>query len=228
MLRPITLVIPAAGSGLRLDPQNPKQFLEYRGLKTLEWTLKAFEPVANRLSKIVIALPEAYVNELKLQHEFTSVDLIAGGETRQQSVLNGLAHLHQQKLLNGSLCLVHDAARPLLHPDDLKHLIDALDRHAQAAILGIPVKDTLKKSTPEGTIETTIARDQLWQAQTPQAAWGELMYEAHLEAASNKSQVTDDASILELKGYNVHLIESQHLNFKITTSQDWELFKRLI
>lgn len=227
MLKPITLVIPAAGSGLRLDPNNPKQFLEHRGLKTLEWTLKAFEPIAERLSQVVIALPEEYLNKANFQHTLNSVDLIQGGETRQQSVLNGLTYLHQQKLLSGSLCLIHDAARPLLHPEDLKKLIHSLDHHHQAAILAIPVKDTLKKSTAENNIETTVSREQLWQAQTPQAAWGELMYEAHLDAVQQKAHVTDDASILELAGHQVHLIESQFTNFKITTAQDWELFKRL-
>lgn len=228
MLRPITLVIPAAGAGLRLDPEHPKQFLEYRGLKTLEWTLKAFEPVAKRLSKVVIPLPTAYMGQLVLKHNLNSVDLVEGGDTRQQSVLLGLKHLHQLKLLSGSLCLVHDAARPLLHENDLKNLIHSLDQQVPAAILGIPVKDTLKKSSPNNTIESTVSREHLWQAQTPQAAWGELMFEAHLEAAKSHAVVTDDASILELQGHQVHLIESQYSNFKITTSQDWEHFKRLI
>lgn len=228
MNKAITLVIPAAGSGLRLDPKNPKQFLEHRGLKTLEWTLKAFEPIAQRLKKVIICLPEAYVNRIELQHPLSDVSQTLGGETRQESVYLGLQYLAKQDVLNNSHCLVHDAARPLLSSKDLNQLIDTLDKNNEAALLATPVKDTLKRSTPNQSVETTVDRANLWQAQTPQAAPGEIMLAAYKKAMEQGWQVTDDASILEQAGYPVHLVPSSDPNFKITQNQDWEIFKKLV
>ena len=105
MNKPITLVIPAAGSGLRLDPDNPKQFLEHRGKKTLEWTLHAFEPIKDRLEKVVICLPKEYVSIVKLNHNLKSLDLVSGGASRQESVKLGLVHLNKTKQLMGAFVL---------------------------------------------------------------------------------------------------------------------------
>lgn len=228
MNKPITLVIPAAGAGLRLDPENPKQFLLHRGLKTIEWTLKAFEVISNRISKIVICLPDTYLNSLKLNHSHKNLDLVAGGATRQESVYLGLKHLENEGVLNNSLCLIHDAARPLLHPNDLQQLIEKMDETGQSALLAVQAKDTLKLSDTNSLVDHTVSRDNLWQAQTPQGGPGELCLKAHLEAETQGWVVTDDASILEQSGAPVHLVPSQHPNFKITQNQDWELFKRLI
>jgi len=228
MTRPVTLVIPAAGAGLRLDPKQPKQFLTHRGLSLLEWTLKAFEPIMPRLSHVVVALPEAYLTQINLQHTLPSLSLICGGATRQQSVHLGLRHLDHLDLLNNSHCLIHDAARPLLHREDLLKLLAALDENPLPALLATPAKDTLKQSNSYGIIEHTLPRQHLWHAQTPQAALGEVMFNAHQQAETLGWEVTDDASILEQAGHTVRLIESDHSNFKVTQAQDWELFKRLI
>lgn len=228
MKKPITIVIPAAGAGLRLDPENPKQFLLHRGLKTIEWTLKAFEVIADRISKIVICLPETYLHEIKLNHSYSHLDLIAGGASRQESVYLGLKHLNKHQLLEHHLCLIHDAARPLLHADDLQQLLEKMDQTNEAALLATQVKDTLKHSITDDLVEKTIPREDLWQAQTPQGGPGEVCLKAHQEAHEKGWIVTDDASILEQAGIPVHLVSSYNPNFKITQHQDWELFKRLI
>jgi len=228
MKKSITVVIPAAGAGLRLDPENPKQFLLHRGLKTIEWTLKAFEVISERIVKIVICLPETHLHKIHLNHSFKHLDLIAGGASRQESVYLGLKHLNNLQLLNHHLCLIHDAARPLLHPDDLQQLLEKMDQTNEAALLAIQVKDTLKYSKTDNLVEKTIPRKDLWQAQTPQGGPGELCLKAHQEAQDKGWIVTDDASILEQAGTPVHLVPSHNPNFKITQQQDWELFKRLI
>ena len=116
----------------------------------------------------------------------------------------------------------------LLSERDLKELIHTLDTTEEAGLLAIAAKDTIKMANSERKVKHTVPRENLWQAQTPQGGPGEWLLDSHLIAEKEGWEVTDDASILEQSSMPVHLVPSQDLNFKITQSQDWELFKRLV
>ena len=150
------------------------------------------------------------------------------GCARAQSVLNGLNVLVGRAAIDDWV-LVHDAARPCLKPSLLQTLISEALQSADGGILAVPVKDTLKLSNQSNkTIEKSLGRNNVWQAQTPQMfRFGALM-EALTRALSEKYIVTDEASAMELAGYHPLLIEGDAANIKITTPDDLTLAKFLI
>jgi 2-C-methyl-D-erythritol 4-phosphate cytidylyltransferase len=144
--------------------------------------------------------------------------VVSGGATRQESMALALAASDPA----ATLVLIHDAARPLFPVDAAR---TALERAAEvgAALLAVPVADTIKRARADGLVETTVARDALWLAQTPQVARRELLVAALARARQEQWQVTDDASLLERAGYDVAIVPSTPANLKITTTQDLTL-----
>lgn len=215
--------------GSRMGSHGPKQLRVHRGKTLLEWTLKALThnsspigPIVVPLPASVLASPPAFLKDLGDQ-----VQLIEGGETRQESVLLGLRTLNTQGL-SDPICLVHDAARPLVPIEDLRSITNKIQQTHEGACLVSPVRDTLKRGSEEGRIETTVDRSNLWHALTPQGAHLRLLLEASEKAWSEGHPVTDDASILEYHNVPVHLVEGDPLNIKVTHPGDWRLFTSLM
>ncbi|MDQ6735578.1 MAG: 2-C-methyl-D-erythritol 4-phosphate cytidylyltransferase [Nitrospirota bacterium] len=212
-------VIPAAGRGLRIGGPTPKQFLTLGGLPILVHVLRVLEGSA-AVTEIILAVPAAdreyCLNEIVARYKFHKINkVVSGGEQRQDSVRHGLAELDQDV----DVVIVHDAVRPFLTMDMVTRAIDAAAQHG-AAIVAIPMRDTIKRVGSDGLIESTIDRSHLWLAQTPQAFQRTLLQAAHRKAQIEKYHATDDAQLMEWLGHRVAIVEGSGENIKITRPED--------
>jgi 2-C-methyl-D-erythritol 4-phosphate cytidylyltransferase len=208
----------AAGAG-------PKQFLQVGGVPVLIHSLRAFLAVP-QITAISIAVRTTEMERVRAQvQQFgleAKVKVVEGGDNRQHSVRNALAVL---ECAEDDIVLVHDAVRPLIDAATIERTIDAIVKHG-AAIVGLPAVDTIKQveRTADGAIITsTIPRELIVQAQTPQGARCGLMKRAFSEAEADEFAGTDEASLLERGGIEVAVVAGSPRNFKITQPGDIEL-----
>ncbi len=210
------VIIPAAGVGRRMGAAVPKQYLKLGNKTILEHTVDIFSKFT-QTGRIIIALSpgDPYFQTLDFE-KGSKVQTVRGGAERSDSVLNGMAKV------KCSWVMVHDAARPLLPPEDLKKLIDFIKTgDDNGAILCAKVADTIKAINPEnGSIGRTVPRAGLYRALTPQVFKTDLLNAALKSAQNLNLPITDDASAMELMGYHPKLIEGSSLNLKITTPSD--------
>ena len=212
------LLIPAAGSGRRMNSNRNKLLLNLLGQSIISWTIQA-ATAANYISWIgIICQPddwqdfEEIIGQLKLNKP---VELIKGGSTRQESVYNGLRALPSSALQ----VLIHDGARCLATPNLFDSCAEAL-LYTNGLIAAVPVKDTIKIVNDNNIVQSTPDRRQLWAAQTPQGFDVKLLTQCHQEAVSKDWQVTDDAALFEKCGLEVSIVQGEETNLKITTPQD--------
>lgn len=212
------LILVAAGSGIRMGGKTPKQFQKIAGQTVLDYSLNKFIK-NNNLKSFVKVVSAEYLEQhetsedVQKQNEYT-----IGGKTRKQSVCNGLKRLVNVK--NEDIILVHDAARPLIHAEDIHNILDVMQNN-NAATLATPVKDTLYRA------EQNIDRDGLWAIQTPQAFKYADFIAAHEELKDDDS-FTDDAGIMRACGHHVEIVPANHPNIKITTPDDFAMVKAMI
>lgn len=197
----------------------PKQFLTLGGLPILVHSLRVLE-AAESVSEIILAVPEAdrefCLREIVTPHGFKKVTkVVAGGEQRQDSVRHGLEAVDEKT----EVVLVHDAVRPFLTVDMVRRVIEAAVKHG-AAVVAIPMRDTVKQVGADGLIEKTVDRGQLWLAQTPQAFRCKVFREAHRKAQLDGFHGTDDVQLVERLGYPVAVVEGSGENIKITRPED--------
>ena len=221
----VAAIIPAAGSGRRMDLEKPKQFVLLAGQPVLVHSVQALTSHP-RVGQVVVVAPADWLDETKailIKHGLDSPHLavIPGGRRRQDSVLAGLRQLSPEP----DIVLVHDGARPLVNKAIIDRCCDAAWQYG-AAIAAIPVKDTLKRQDSQQLVAATIDRDQLWQAQTPQAARFNLLLQAF--AAAGDSDVTDEAMLLERAGTAVALVAGSETNIKITRPEDLQHAEQLL
>lgn len=221
----VVAIIPAAGSGSRMGLDHPKQYHFLAGAPILVHTVRVFAG-SSSVDRIVVVVPAdrvQYTTDLLGKYHLLTdtLQVIAGGKRRQDSVKAGLDLLADDV----QTVLVHDGARPLVTQQLIADCCEAVSRYG-AAIAAVPVKDTLKKADGEQRIHSTIDRENLWQAQTPQAARFSLLLAAY-EAAGERD-VTDEASLLELAGTKVHLVEGSETNIKITRPDDLILAEKIM
>lgn len=222
-------VIPAAGFGSRMGADIPKQFLNLDGESILQKTVGKFldHPA---IRHIAIAVPSEYrpqaeqlfLESLPGSQKYRLI-FTNGGATRQESVLAGMNVLP----LEVDVVLVHDGARPMIDAGIIDRCLHGVLEHG-AVIAGIPVKDTLKKVNREHLIEATIDRSELWQAQTPQAAWKKLLDQAYRKAMQDGFTGTDEASLLEHAGIKVGVVMGSEKNLKVTRPDDLALLAGLL
>lgn len=214
-MRRIIAIIPAAGVGARMQADKPKQYLTLAGKTILEHTLSviASHPA---VEKIILAVGKAdpYIAAINLPK---NTQLVEGGETRAESVLNGLQAINEPN----AWALVHDAARPCLSHEDLDRLLEVRDDNG--AILAIPVTDTIKRANSDKEIIATEDRSQLWQAQTPQFFRADLLKNALTQALREGATITDEASAMEHAGFRPHLVPGRSDNLKVTRPEDLAL-----
>jgi 2-C-methyl-D-erythritol 4-phosphate cytidylyltransferase len=242
----VIVIIPAAGLGTRMNAPGSaatkpdqlgraksvaggsataKQFTEIDGVPILVHTLRRFGQHP-RVAEIHIALrgAEAEWCELRLRQESfgARVHVVEGGEHRQESVANALAHI---EAADDDIVLVHDAVRPFVERETIEHVIAAVERHG-AAIAGVPATDTVKQveRTADGAVITsTIPRERVVLAQTPQGFRFGLLKRAFDQAMAEGFVGTDEASLVEHIGEEVAVVMGSARNIKITAPADLEL-----
>ncbi len=224
----VFVILPAAGIGTRMASAGnaPKQFLSLGGLPMLIHSLRAFLAVP-RITAVYVAVRDSEqprLRELLAEHSLLDrVTVVQGGDARQESVANALSSLPSTS--DEDIVLVHDAVRPLIDPGTIERTIDAVAKHG-AAIVGMPAVDTIKQveRTADGALVTsTIPRELIVHAQTPQGATVPLMRRAFDEAASDEFIGTDESSLLERAGIPVHVVPGSARNFKVTQPGDLDI-----
>ena len=219
-------MVPAAGRSTRVGGDVPKQYLPLGGKPMLMQTLTrlAMHPRIAGLM-VVLADKDAYWAGLSSLRSKPVKTAIGGGE-RSDSVLAGIDALHEL-VEDSQFILVHDAARPCFHADDISKLID-LGVGAGGAILAAPLRDTLKRAGTDQRIVITEARDARWRAMTPQLfRLGELKKALQTAQAAGVS-VTDEAMAMERAGHRPLLVEGRDDNIKVTTAPDFALAEFLL
>jgi 2-C-methyl-D-erythritol 4-phosphate cytidylyltransferase len=211
------LLIPAAGSGRRMGSTRNKLLLEVLGNPILQWTLEA-AIAADAITWIgVVGQPYDLDDFRQIFAKLDSpkpIVWIQGGDTRQESVFNGLRSLPADAIH----VLIHDGARCLATPELFERCADALSTNP-GLIAAVPVKDTIK-IVEAGVVVDTPNRDQLWAAQTPQGFVVDKLIASHIQAEELGWSVTDDAALFEKVGLPVQIVIGEETNLKITTPQD--------
>jgi 2-C-methyl-D-erythritol 4-phosphate cytidylyltransferase len=214
----VHLLIACAGSGRRMGAERNKLLLEVAGRPVLAWTLEAALACGDISWIGIVGQP---IDQAAIEGLVAAVNpdrpvvWIQGGDTRQESVSNGLAALPPA----ASAVLIHDGARCLVDPDLISRCAQAVAAGA-AVIAAAPVTDTIKRVDGDGVIQDTPDRSQLWGAQTPQGFPVQQLRDAHARAVAEGWSVTDDASLFERLGWAVQVIEASPSNIKITTPFD--------
>lgn len=211
------VVFPAAGVGERFGSDQPKQYFEIAGHSVMWWTLNAFKGLVDGCSVLAVS-PEDDHHPKHIPND-VEVAVTHGGATRAETVLNALQVL-QKTAKPDDWVLVHDIARPCVHPQDIERLIAHCSASNQGAILSRKLTDTIKQCLPESTHIETLDRDWLWAALTPQCFQLGRLYDALLSALKSGHNITDEASAMELAGEPVGLVESIFQNPKLTLASD--------
>jgi len=201
---------------------TPKQYLKLCGKCILEYTLEPF-CIHEKIDGVVVVLAEndSYWETLPIASN-KKIQTTIGGIERCHSVQNGL------KILKGiaspnDWVLVHDAARPCLHMDDIDKLIQTMNAQSIGGILAIPVRDTMKRTGTINEVTETVSREGLWHALTPQMFQLSMLDSALEMAISNNVLVTDEAQAIEMTGKRPVLVEGHPDNIKITHKSDLPL-----
>lgn len=220
-------VVPAAGSGVRMGGEIPKQYLDLAGVPVLQRSLDALL-AWERLGAVVVALAPGDTRWRSLPAARNpKVTVTEGGAERSDSVLSGLRRL-AGSATGDDWVLVHDAARPCLRLQDIQRLVDCLAADPVGGLLAIPVAETVKRADSEARVLETVPREALWLAQTPQLFRYGLLLEALEAAQSSDAVITDEASAVEATGARPRLIAGDPGNIKITRPEDLPLAERFL
>jgi 2-C-methyl-D-erythritol 4-phosphate cytidylyltransferase len=213
----VTAIVAAAGYGIRFGRR--KQLLDLAGKPVVGW---CFETLTRSplITDIVVACEPDEIAECERVARLYCGDkllaAVAGGERRQDSVLSGLRAANRA----ADFIVVHDGARPFVTADMIERVLGAA-RMSGAAVVAVPVKDTIKQVGEGGVVTRSIPREQLWAAQTPQAFSFDVLFKAYAAAESEGYVGTDDAMLVEWAGTSpVAIVEGSYDNLKITTPDD--------
>ena len=220
-------IVVAAGSGTRLGGNRPKQFLELGGVPIIIHALRQFER-CHAINEIVTVLPAEETAGFSSQaKEFGLQKLsrvVAGGETRAQSVQRGLAVISEAEIV-----AVHDGVRPFVTPEEIERVVRAA-KASGAAVLVAPVADTIKEVQDDRIIRT-VPRNKLRRALTPQCFRFEILkraYEALGESEADGIEVTDESFLVERLGVEIRTVEGSTRNIKITREGDLLLAEAIL
>lgn len=221
-------VVPAAGAGKRFGAGMPKQYLPLAGRSIQQHTLDRLSAMPE-LSAVVVAVAAdderaaglAYAQPQRLR-------FVPGGRERMDSVLAGIGALRAAGAVDDDWVLVHDVARPLLRPADVRLLLATLAGQAVGGLLASPVRDTMKRSDADGLVLDTVPRERLWHALTPQMFRLGLLHDALLQARAAGVLVTDEAAAIERLGLKPLLVAGAADNIKITFPDDLALAEALL
>ena len=224
----IWAIVPAAGIGKRMQSDIPKQYLLLNGRPVLEYTLNAL--LQNKaITGLVIALQadDEFFSELEINSKKPVIRTV-GGKERADSVLNAINALfeHPQFDADKDWVMVHDAVRACLRQEDIDKLVADVAENPNGGLLALPVRDTMKKQTVEGDIAavaTTVDRENLWHALTPQYFPAKSLKIALEKALQDGLGITDESSAMEFAGLSPLLVNGNEDNIKITRPDDLRL-----
>lgn len=218
----VSAIIVAAGNGTRMKMPARKQLVEINDVPVIAHTLKAFENTDIIDEIIIVTKEEDILIMWDIAKEFNIskvTEIVKGGETRTDSVKNGLL------CAKGDYVAIHDGVRPCIKPEHIKKTVEkAVETGASA--LGCPVTDTLKKVDENGIITATVDRKYLWAIQTPQVFQKQLILKAYNQG--NCQNATDDCMLLESIGVKVSMVEGDRSNIKVTMAEDIELVSSIL
>ena len=222
----ITAIVLAAGSGSRMKNKTKKQFMEIKGKPVIWYSLFEFEK--SRVDEIILVTGKEDIDyckkEIVEKYNLKKIkNVVAGGSERYESVYNGL------KEVTGNIVLIHDGARPLINNEIIERSIEGTIK-SDACVVGVPVKDTIKRADKEGYIIDTPNRSELWITQTPQSFKTDLVKMAYkkmkeeLEKGNTTLNITDDAMVVEEFTTNqVRFVQGDYKNIKVTTPEDIDI-----
>lgn len=227
----ITAIVLAAGSGSRMKSKTKKQFMEIKGKPVIWYSLFEFEK--SRVDEIILVTGKENIDyckkEIVEKYNLKKIkNVVAGGSERYESVYNGL------KEVTGNIVLIHDGARPLINNEIIERSIEGTIK-SDACVVGVPVKDTIKRANKEGYIIDTPNRSELWITQTPQSFKTDLVKMAYkkmkeeLEKGNTTLNITDDAMVVEEFTTNqVRFVQGDYKNIKVTTPEDIDIAELFI
>lgn len=227
----ITAIVLAAGSGSRMKNKTKKQFMEIKGKPVIWYSIFEFEK--SRVDEIILVTGKEDIDyckkEIVEKYNLKKIkNVVAGGSERYESVYNGL------KEVTGNIVLIHDGARPLINNEIIERSIEGTIK-SDACVVGVPVKDTIKRADKEGYIIDTPNRSELWITQTPQSFKTDLVKMAYkkmkeeLEKGNTTLNITDDAMVVEEFTTNqVRFVQGDYKNIKVTTPEDIDIAELFI
>ena len=227
----VTAIVLAAGSGSRMKNKTKKQFMEIKGKPVIWYSLFEFEK--SRVDEIILVTGKEDIDyckkEIVEKYNLKKIkNVVAGGSERYESVYNGL------KEVTGNIVLIHDGARPLINNEIIERSIEGTIK-SDACVVGVPVKDTIKRADKEGYIIDTPNRSELWITQTPQSFKTDLVKMAYkkmkeeLEKGNTTLNITDDAMVVEEFTTNqVRFVQGDYKNIKVTTPEDIDIAELFI
>ncbi len=217
----VVAIILAGGKGTRLSKDIPKQFIEINNKIILQYSIEKFQNNEN-IDEIYISALDGFdniFNELKLKFN-KIVKIVKGGSERQHSVFNALNEF------KSDIVIIHDGARPFVTDEEINQTI-FVAKEKGACTTALPVKDTIKICENE-KVKTTLDRNVLYSIKTPQAFDYKSIFEAHLSANEDNFIGTDDCSLIERMGKDVHIVIADDNNIKITSNIDLVVAKSII
>lgn len=223
----VSVIVVAAGKGKRMERTYNKQYISLEGKPILAHTLMQFEK-HGEIDGVIVVVGRGEVNFCK-EHIIEKYNLqkvkrvVEGGKERYHSVSNGLKELGVET----EVVMIHDGARPFVTEAIINKSIDAARIHG-SAIVGVPVKDTIKTVDKDGFVKDTLKRDTLWSIQTPQTFKKDLIIQAHQKRKRENLSVTDDAMLVEALGMKVKMVLGSYENMKITTPEDLEVGQAIV
>lgn len=206
----IAVIVPAAGTGSRFGGQLPKQFQTLAGKPVIQYVIERFLLDEN-VTRVIVPVAEQLLASVSNSDR---VRFVRGGETRQQSVINGMAEVEDAELI-----AVHDAARPLFS-SKIFHAVVAGAREYGAALPIVPVTDTIHMMNDDATVKETLDRSMLGAAQTPQCFRAEILRDIFARAGQEELVGTDEAGLAVRFGYTVKGVPGDPRNLKITVPED--------
>ena len=221
-----SVVIVSAGKGSRMKANINKQFLKIRDKEVIAHTIDKFYNNKN-IKEIIIVIredeKEFFDENIIKKYRYKNIKIAFGGKERQDSVYNGLKEVDE----NCEIVLIHDGARPFVSNEIIEKSIENAKKY-NSAIVGVPVKDTIKIVNEDNDVVNTPNRSRLWSIQTPQVFDYSLIMKAHEKAKNDKYYGTDDSMLMEYLGYNVRVVEGEYNNIKITTPEDLKIAEEIL
>ncbi|MCG2710733.1 MAG: 2-C-methyl-D-erythritol 4-phosphate cytidylyltransferase [Candidatus Omnitrophica bacterium] len=225
-MKKLSAIVPAAGSGVRLQSKIAKPYIRLNNKPLLWYCLNALER-SRKVNDIIVISEKANIKRtanLIKRFKFKKVKaVVAGGASRGESVYNGLMALDKDT----DYVLIHDGARPFLEDKLIDRCLTEVTKH-KAVICAVPCSSTIKQADKNLSVVSTLDRNSLWQAQTPQVFAYKLLCRAYANFKNEKTGAFDDASLVERLGRKVKIVPGANINIKITTQEDLMLARAIL